>query len=226
MSTKDILPQNLRLKLFRLNIESREPALGVRDKDPAIRRTLHRTKHTRTSGRPLKTDIKHSFEGTAAVIVVLGHFVFTVGFSDTLEGLAEAELGERAAGEKETGSVGGSPVGETVLDAVAGEFVGVGGGEDLVAGDFGGDDLGHNLFEGCLLAGVGSGRIRHMARGTYVTVCEPHNEPVFRGIVLVLRLGDQPLTGIVVGLSLTSAAVLCLVARVVGFRLDNLGERL
>lgn len=152
MSAKDILPQNLGLKLLRLDIESREPAFGVRDKDPAVRRTLHRTKHTRTSGRPLKADIEHGFERTAFVLVVPGNLVFAVGFGDALEGLAEAELGERAAGEEEAGGVGSGPVGETVLDAVAGELVGVGSGEDLVAGDFGGDDLGHDLFEDCLSA--------------------------------------------------------------------------
>lgn len=152
MSAKDILPQNFRLELLRLNIESREPAFGVRDKDPAVRRTLHGTKHTRTSGRPLEADIEHGFERTTFVLVVPGNLVFTVGFSDALEGLAEAELGERAAGEKETGSVGSGPVGETVLDAVAGELVGVGGGEDLVAGDFGGDDLGHDLFGGLFVS--------------------------------------------------------------------------
>lgn len=62
--------------------------------------------------------------------------------------------------------------------------------------------------------------------GTYVTVGEPHDESVLGGIVLVLRLSDQPLTGIIIGLSLTSATVLCLVAGVVRFGLDNLGERL
>lgn len=61
---------------------------------------------------------------------------------------------------------------------------------------------------------------------THVTVGEPHNEPVLGRIVLVLGLGDQPLTGVVVGLSLTTATVLCLVPREVGAGLDNLGEGL
>lgn len=60
----------------------------------------------------------------------------------------------------------------------------------------------------------------------YITVGEPHDKSVLGGIVLVLRLSDQPLTGIVVGLSLTSTTVFCLVAGVVGFGLDDLCERL
>lgn len=61
---------------------------------------------------------------------------------------------------------------------------------------------------------------------TYVTVGEPHDEPVLGGIVLVLGLGDEALTGVVVSLSLASATVLCLKAGVVGVGLDDFGERL
>lgn len=136
MTAKDVLPQNLRLELLSLDIETREPALGVRDEDPAIRSTLHRTEHTRTSGSPLEANIEHSLEGTAIVLLaVLGQLVFTISLGDALERLVKAELGEGAAGKEETGSVGGSPVGETVLDPVAGELVGVGSRKDLVAGD-------------------------------------------------------------------------------------------
>jgi hypothetical protein len=49
---------------------------------------------------------------------------------------------------------------------------------------------------------------------------------VLAGRVLVLGLGDQALTGIVVGLSLTTTAVLGLVATVVRAVLNELGERL
>lgn len=123
MSTEDILPQYVRLKLLGLNIEARESALGVRDKDPTIRRTLHRTEHTRTSRSSLKTNIKHGLEGATVILAAPSDLVFAVGLGDTLERFAKAELGERAAGEQETGGIGGSPVGETVLDTVAGEFV-------------------------------------------------------------------------------------------------------
>ena len=61
---------------------------------------------------------------------------------------------------------------------------------------------------------------------TYIAVREADNQTVFGRVVLVLRLSDQPLAGIVVGLSLSSSAVLGLVSREVGAGLDELGERL
>jgi len=62
--------------------------------------------------------------------------------------------------------------------------------------------------------------------GTYITVGEADNETVLGCIVLVLRLSDQPLASIVIGLSLTPTTVLGLVAGVVGAGLDGFGERL
>lgn len=65
-----------------------------------------------------------------------------------------------------------------------------------------------------------------MDGGTYIAVGEADDETVLGGVVLVLRLGDQTLTGVVVGLSLSSSAVLGLVPGEVGAGLDELGERL
>jgi hypothetical protein len=45
------------------------------------------------------------------------------------------------ASEEKTRSVGSSPVGETIVDSVALEFVGIGGTEDFVAGKLGSDKL-------------------------------------------------------------------------------------
>lgn len=149
MSTKDILPQHLRLELLRLDIEAREPALRVGDEDATVRRALHRTKHPRAGGGPLQADIENGLERAAVVLAVLGDLVLAVGFRDALERVAEAELGEGATCEEEPGSVGSSPVGEAVLDAVAGELVGVGGGEDLVTDDLRGHDLRDDLRDSC-----------------------------------------------------------------------------
>jgi hypothetical protein len=191
----------------------------VGDVDSTIAGTLHGTENTGTSGGPLKTDIENGLEGAAALLRLLGELVLTVGLGNTLEFLVQAELGESTAGEKETGSVGGGPVGETVLDAVAGELVRVGGGEDLVTDNLRGDDLHDDLYSrqkfphnqlSCFL--YLEFLIWNLGKKTYVLVGEADNEPVLGRIVLVLRLGDQPLTGIVIGLSLTSTTVLGLVA--------------
>ena len=65
-----------------------------------------------------------------------------------------------------------------------------------------------------------------MGRGTYIAVGEADDEPVLGSTVLGLVLGDQPLAGIVVGLSFSSSLVLRLEAREVGVVLDVLGEGL
>ena len=76
-------------------------------------------------------------------------------------------------------------------NAIALEFVTVRCAEDLVAGDFRCDDLSDD-----------------------VAVCEADDEAVLGSIVLVLGLGDEALTGVVVGLSLTSSLVLSLEATI------------
>jgi len=78
-----------------------------------------------------------------------------------------------------------APVGQTVCDAVTLELVTVGGHEDLVTSDLGGDDLGDD-----------------------VAVGEADHQAVLGSIVLVLGLGDEALAGVVVGLTRASAGVL------------------
>ena len=88
-----------------------------------------------------------------------------------------------------------------MLDAIALKFVGVGGAEDLVAGEFGGDDLADDVFVG-----------------------EADYEAVFGGVVLVFGLGDETFAGVVVGLALSAALVFCLVAAVERW-VNRLSER-
>lgn len=76
-----------------------------------------------------------------------------------------------------------------MLDAVALEFMTVGGHEDLVAGDLGGYDLADD-----------------------VAVGEADDEAIFGSVVLVLRLRDKTFAGIVVGFAGAAAFVLDLVA--------------
>ena len=78
-----------------------------------------------------------------------------------------------------------------MLDSISAEFMRVGSAEDLIASDLGGDDLHDNIAVG-----------------------EADDETVFGCIVLVLGLGDETLASIVIGLSNTTALVLCLVATV------------
>ena len=68
----------------------------------------------------------------------------------------------------------GSPVGETVVNAVARKLLRAGSGEDKVSLETGIDNLDDDLL-----------------------VREADDQAVLRGVVLVLRLGDQALAGIV-----------------------------
>lgn len=194
VTAEDVLLEGLGIELLGLHVETGEAVLGVGDEDTTVGGTLHDTEDTGTGGGAGETDIKEGLEGAALTIVGLGGLgesVLTIGLLNTGELLIEAELLQDAAGEEETSGVGSGPVGKTVLDAIGAELVGVGGSEDLVTGDLGGDDLGDD-----------------------VAVGEADNESVLGGVVLVLGLGDQALASIVVGLSLSSALVLGLEAAV------------
>lgn len=199
VATEDVVAESLSVELLGLDVETGEAALGVGDEDTTVGGTLHGTEDTGTSGGTGKTNIKESLEGAAGALVglsSLGEGVLTIGLLNTGELLIQAELLEGTAGKEETGGVGGSPVGQTVGDAIALELVGVGAGEDLVTGDLRVDDLGDD-----------------------VAVGEADDQAVLGGVVLVLGLGDQALTGIVVGLTLTATTVLGLVAAIEGILL-------
>jgi hypothetical protein len=194
VTTDNVVLEGLGVELLGLNVVTGETAVGVGDEDTTVGGTLHGSEDTVTGGGADKTNIKEGLEGTALAIIGLdglGESVLTSGLLDTLELLIKTELLEDTAGKEKTGSVGSSPVGQTLINAVLGELVGVGSGEDLVTGDLGVDDLGND-----------------------VTVGEADNHAVLGRVVLVLGLGDQALASIVVGLTLAAATVLSLEATV------------
>jgi hypothetical protein len=135
VASEDVLAESLSIELLGLDIVAGEARLGVWDVETAVRGALQSTEDTSTSGGTDKTDVKESLEGTAAFVALsgLGERELTVSLFNTDEVLVEVELLKRAAGKEETSSVGSSPVGETMGDAVALQLVGVGSGEDFVA---------------------------------------------------------------------------------------------
>lgn len=194
VATEDVLAESFGVEFLRLDIEPGETVLGVRDENSTIGCTLHGGENTGTGRSAVETDIEESLEGAAGAVVGFSGFgesVLSLRLLLTDEVLIKTQLLQSAAGQEETGGVGGRPVGETVVDAIALEFVGVSAGKDLVAGDLSGDDLGDD-----------------------VTVCEADDEAVLGRVVLVFGLGDQALAGIVVGLTLTTTLELGLEAAV------------
>ena len=103
--------------------------------------------------------------------------------------LVQAQLLQRTAGDEKSSGVCSGPVGKTMFDTVGFELVGVRGTEYFVTGDLGGDNLADDI-----------------------TVGEANNEAVLWCVVLVLGLGDEALSCIVVGLSCPTALVLSLIA--------------
>jgi hypothetical protein len=189
---EDVLAEGLGVELLGLNVETGETLLGVGNVKTTVGGTLEGGEDTGTGRGAGQTDIKEDLEGAALLTVDLsglGQGELAISLLDTSEGVLDTELVDGTAGDEKTDGVGGGPVGKTVLNTVSLELVGVGGAEDLVTGDLGGDDLGDD-----------------------VAVGEANNQAVLGGVVLVLGLGDQALAGVVIGLSRSSTAVLDLVA--------------
>lgn len=194
VTSEDVLAESLGVELLGFDVVSGETVLGVRDEDSTVGSTLHGGENTGTGRSAVETDIKESLEGTAGAFVSLGGFgesELSLRLLNTGEVFVQTQLLQGAAGQEETGGVSGRPVGEAVVDAIALELVGVSSGVDLVASDLSGDDLGDD-----------------------VTVGEADDETVLGRVVLVLGLGDQALTGIVVGLTLTTTLELGLEAAI------------
>lgn len=192
VATEDVVSEDIGIELLGLHIVTRESLLGVGDEDTTVRGTLHGTEDTGTSGGSGKTNVEEGLERSSLAVVGLGGLgegELTISLLDTSKVLVEAELLQDTAGDEETGGVSSSPVGKTVLNAVGLELVGVGRDEDLVTSDLGAHDLHDDVLVG-----------------------ESDDESVLGRIVLVLGLGDEALSGVVVGLARLSALVLCLVA--------------
>lgn len=192
VTAEDVVAEGVGVELLALVVVAGETLLGVGDEDTTVRGTLEGTEDTGTGGGTGKTNVEVGLEGAARAIVGLGGLgegELAISLLDTSKVLIHTELLQHTAGEQQAGGVGSGPVGEAVLDAVGAELVGVGGGEDLVAGDLRGHDLSDDVLVG-----------------------EADDETVLGRIVLVLGLGDEALAGVVVGLAGLSALVLCLVA--------------
>ena len=70
---------------------------------------------------------------TLPKLTLLGELHLSGGLNNTLVLVGEAELGQSSSGDKETGSVGGGPVGKTVLNTVLAELLGGSVGEDDIS---------------------------------------------------------------------------------------------
>jgi len=166
-----------------------ESLLAVRDQETTIASTLHSTENSVSSGGTSETNVEVSLEWSSVTHIVLHAVVGTVDLVVTLVHVSHLLLDQKSSGAKEANTVGTSIVGETALDSVFGEFLGVSGDHGLVALNSGVDDGADDSL-------VGSS----------------DDESVLFGVVLVLVVDNKSLASVVVGLSMSSSAKFGLVA--------------
>lgn len=179
VSAVNVVAEGLGVDGLFLLVVARESRVRVGDKDTAVDGSFKGAKDTVSGGRATETDVEEGLERAGTVVEGFHLERLAVGFGLAFVLVGQTELGEHTTGSQETGAVGGSPVGQADLDAVLGELVGIGGGNDNVALELGVGDLDDD-----------------------VRVGEADDEAVLGRVVLVLGLGDQATAGVEVGLAL------------------------
>jgi len=201
VTTEDVLLVHLGIgsKVRANTLGTREATLVVRNVEATIASTLQGTEDTSTSGGAAKSDIEEGTEGSARLGVSLNVELLTIRLGLSL--VVQVELGVDAAGQQQTSAVSGRVVGQTNLQAVLGELVGVSSNHTDIVGHVGRENLASDVSER-----------------------DADNKAVLGGLVLVLVLDDQTLTGVVVRLALATSLELHLEALEVRSVLYNLDE--
>lgn len=179
VTTEDVVSQSVSVQLLGVLVVTRETGLRVGDVDTTISGTLEGSEDSGTSGGSAQTDIQESLEGARAIFNSLDFVVLTVDLFSTGVDFVQLKLVQNSASSKQTSGVGSSPVGQTDLDTIAGQLVGVSSRDNNITLELGIDELADD-----------------------VSVGDADNESVLGGVVLVLGLVDQSLSGEVVGLAL------------------------
>lgn len=137
----DVLSQGIGIEGLAILVVSGESVLGVGNVETTIAGSLESTEDS-ASGRSLsQSNVKEDLEWSSSTVDFLCERVATIGLSDTLVLVCQSNLCQRTTRNQETRGICGSPVLETVLDPVLGQFRGVGGGKDNIALQLGVDDL-------------------------------------------------------------------------------------
>ena len=200
MDTEDSLSENLVVGVLIFGLESGESGVGVRDEDTSVGNTLKDGEDLGAGGGGLETDIEVDLEGSSVFLILTGIIALFVGLVAFIHAV-ETDLFEESSGDEETSGIGRCVVAQTSGESPLSEFVGVSSAEDFVTLDGGVDDLGDD-------SGAG----------------ESDDESVFGGVVFVLILLDESLSGEVVGFTGVSSFEFGLVTHEICFVLDNFDE--
>jgi len=184
------------------NTVSGESLLVVRDVETTITSTLQGAENSVSGGGADKTDIEVGLERTSVFLdVVQNTEELSVDLGGTLVHVSHFLLGEETTGGEETGGVGSGVVGKTSLETETLKLERISGNHGVITSDGGVHNLGDD-------SSVGSA----------------DDKSVLSGVVLVLVVDDESLSGEVVGLSLSSPSEFGLVSAGVSLVLEDLNE--
>ena len=127
--------------LLGFGVVSEEAGLAVGDVDSTIGNTLHNGEDLGTSAGTRKSDVEDGHEGVGVVTFNLGVVVLSVDLVDSLVEPIKLEGLQVTAGEQKSCGIGSGVVGETNLDAVTRELVGIGRGNNNITNNAGVGDL-------------------------------------------------------------------------------------
>ena len=122
MATVDVLSQGIGIKGLALRVVSGESVVGVGDIKTAVAGSLESTENSASSRSPSQSDIKEDLEWSSSTVDFFSERVAAIGLGDTLVLVCQSNLCQRTTRNQETGGICGSPVLETVLDSVLGQF--------------------------------------------------------------------------------------------------------
>jgi len=162
---------------------------------------FHSAKDTRTSGSSCETNVKVASESTWLVVNILDLVVLTGGLLQSSINLIQLELVEQTTSQKESSAVRSGVVGQAEFHSVSGKLRRVGSTNDNVA----------------LKTSVGN-------LTNDIPVGDAYNHSVLGSVVLVLGLDDEPLAGVVIGLTLTPPLELDLESLEICFILNDFDE--
>lgn len=201
VETHDVLSVDISV-VFTIS-KSWESLSAVWDVQTTIDGSLEGTEKLGTSSGSLETNVQETLEGSWLSVDILDVVLSTSGFLDSGVDAVQLKLLEQTSGKQETSGVGGGVVGQTDLDTISWQLVGVGVADAHVTLDASIGDLACDVLVG-----------------------EADDESVFWSVVLALVLDDQALTGIVVSLCLSTSLVLDLKSLKVSLVFNKFNKRL
>lgn len=193
VGSEDSVSQNLVFFTFDFTGESLG---GVGNIKSSVSGTLKDGEDLGSGGGGLKTSVQDDLEGSS-VLNILADIVVLAGVGVTSIHGVKTNLLEKSSGDKETGGIGRGVVGQTGVQSPLLEFKRVSGSENSVTLDGGVDNLGDHSVVG-----------------------DSGHKSVLGGVVFILVLDNQSLSGEVVSFSLNSSSELGLISHEVRLVLD------